>query len=158
MKKIIPAIFALTLILNSCSEDYLETAPTNQIPDKAVFQTVEGAQTVIDGVLRDMRSHHGAGNMHDQFGVKAIDLVVDLMGEDIAVERFHWFGSEYRFENRGATELRSLYAWTLFYRIIYNVNEVINHIDAVSAENENLRKNLNEKCFQSGLALVKKHC
>lgn len=142
MKKIIPSVFILTLVLISCSEDYLETAPTNQIPDQSVFQTIEGAQTVIDGVLRDMRSHHGADNIHDQFGVKAIDLVVDLMGEDIAVERFHWFGSEYRFENTGATDLRSMYAWTLFYRIIYNVNEVIKHIDAVSAENENLRKNL----------------
>jgi starch-binding outer membrane protein, SusD/RagB family len=142
MKKFTQAILILTLLFSSCSEDYLETAPTNQISDKVVFQTVEGAQTVIDGVLRDMRSHHGAANMHDQFGVKAVDLAVDLMGEDIAVERFHWFGADYRFENRTATDTRPIYVWSLFYRIISNVNGVINQIDEAASESENLRKNL----------------
>jgi len=111
MKKFTQAILILTLLFSSCSEDYLETAPTNQISDKVVFQTVEGAQTVIDGVLRDMRSHHGAANMHDQFGVKAVDLAVDLMGEDIAVERFHWFGADYRFENPENDYLVKTWEW-----------------------------------------------
>ena len=147
MKKKFTFILVFTLILSSCSDDYLETAPTNQISDVVVFQTVEGAQTVIDGVLRDMRSHHGPQNQHDQFGVKAIDLCVDLMGEDIAVEKFHWFGSDYRFENRTASDQRSLYAWTLFYRIIYNVNGVINHIDDAASDDENLKMNLKAQAF-----------
>jgi starch-binding outer membrane protein, SusD/RagB family len=142
MRKILSFIFGFTLILFSCSDDYLETVPTNQISDLAVFQTTDGAQTVIDGVLRDMRSQHGHANQHDQFGVKAIDLCVDLMGEDIAVEKFHWFGADYRFENRTANDQRSLYAWTLFYRIIYNVNGVINHIDDATSDSESLKKNL----------------
>ncbi|WP_372950027.1 RagB/SusD family nutrient uptake outer membrane protein [Mariniphaga sp.] len=142
MKKIFSFIFGSAFILFSCSDNYLETAPTNQISDLAVFQTVEGAQTAIDGVLRDMRSQHGAANMHDQFGVKAIDLSVDLMGEDIAVEKFHWFGADYRFENRTANDPRSLYAWSLFYRIVYNVNGIINHIDEAASDSENLKKNL----------------
>jgi len=142
MKKYKQAIFILTLIFSSCSEDYLETVPTNQISDQVVFQTVEGAQTVLDGVLRDMRSQHGEASMHDQFGVKAVDLAVDLMGEDIAVERFHWFGADYRFENRTANDPRPVYVWSLFYRIINNVNGVINHIDDTASESENLKKNL----------------
>lgn len=142
MKKIWLHTLMITLVLFSCSKDYLETSPTNQISDQLVFQTVDGAQTVIDGVLRDMRSQHGGENQHDQFGVKAIDLVVDLMGEDIAVEQFHWFGADYRFENRLATDQRPLYAWSLFYRIIYNVNGVINNIDDASSESESLKKNL----------------
>jgi len=142
MKKNLLQILILTFLLSSCSKDYLETAPTNQVSDQVVFQTVDGAQTVIDGVLRDMRRQHGNANQHDQFGVKAIDLVVDLMGEDIAVEQFHWFGADYRFENRLAIDQRPIYAWSLFYRIIYNVNGVINHIGDAASENENLQKNL----------------
>ncbi len=142
MKKIWLHSLIFTLVLCSCSKDYLETAPTNQISDQLVFQSVDGAQTVIDGILRDMRSQHGGENQHDQFGVKAIDLVVDLMGEDIAVEQFHWFGADYRFENRLAIDQRPLYAWSLFYRIIYNVNGVINHIDDAASESESLQKNL----------------
>jgi hypothetical protein len=142
MKKIFSFIIGFALILFSCSDDYLETAPTNQISDLAVFQTIEGAQTVIDGVLRDMRSQHGTQNQHDQFGIKAIDLCVDLMGEDIVIEKFHWFGADYRFENRTASDPRSLYAWSLFYRIIYNVNGVINNIGNAASDSENLKKNL----------------
>lgn len=142
MKKTLYAFLTLILFLSGCSEDYLETTPTNQLSDQIIFTTADGAQTIIDGVLRDMRSHHGAANMHDQFGVKAVDLAVDLMGEDIVVEKFHWFGADYRFENRRNTDPRTNYVWNLFYRIIYNVNEVINHIDGASSENQNLPKNL----------------
>lgn len=143
MKKTYIFVVVLTLlVVGSCSDNYLETVPTNQIPDLSVFQSVEGAQTVIDGVLRDMRSHHGAANMHDQFGVKAVDLAVDLMGEDIAVEKFHWFGADYRFENRLQSDPRPIYVWSLFYRIINNVNGVINHIDDATSDSENLKKNL----------------
>lgn len=142
MKKLFINIFAILFFTTSCSKDFLDTYPTNQISDEVIFQTVEGAQTVLDGVLRDMRSLHGGGAMHDQFGVKSVDLAADLMGEDIVVEKFHWFGADYRFENHGSKGYRSVYAWTLFYRIIYNMNGIINHIGQASSESEDLRKNL----------------
>lgn len=127
------------LLAVSCSDDYLETSPTNQISDEAVFTTALGAQTVIDGTLRYMREFI---DNHDQFGVKAIDLAQDLMGEDIAPTRHHWFGFDYRIDNRNATYRRPTYAWRLYYRIIYNMNGVINNIDEASAENEDLKENL----------------
>ncbi len=130
------------MLIVSCSDDYLETNPTNQISDQVIFQTVDGATTVLDGVLRDMRSKHGAENMHDQFGIKTVDLSCDLMGEDIVVEIFHWFGADYRFENHGSKDYRSAYTWNLFYRIINNVNNIINHVDQAATNNENLRTDL----------------
>ena len=139
MKNYFIHILTLCFIAASCSENYLETNPTNQISDQIVFETVVGAQTVLDGVLRDIRSSHG---MDDRFGVKTIDLASDLMGEDIVVEKFHWFGADYRFENHGAKGYRSAYAWALFYRVINNVNGIINNIDNAASESENLRENL----------------
>ena len=133
MKRLIYIITALALFATSCQEEYLETGPTNQISDQIIFETAEGAQTVLDGVSRDMREYHAS---HDQFGVKAIDLAVDLMGEDIAPQRHHWFGWDYRLDNRNATYRRPEYAWTMFYRIIYNVNGVINNIDEASADSK----------------------
>ena len=142
MRNSVIYILLISLVVVSCSDDYLETSPTNRISDQSVFKTTDGAQTVIDGVLRDMRSKHGAANMHDQFGVKAVDLAVDLMGADIAIEQFHWFGANYRFENRRSTDVHSVYVWSLFYRLIYNVNVVINNIDDATSNNENHKKNL----------------
>ncbi len=140
MKNVVIHLVALALVVVSCSEDYLETNPTNQVSDQVVFKTVEGAQTVLDGVLRDMRFQHS--NMHDQFGVKSIDLASDLMGEDMVVEKFHWFGADYRFENHGAKGYRSVYTWTLLYRMTYNLNGIINHIDDLQADNEDQKKQL----------------
>lgn len=132
-------IAIVSLLFTACSEDYLETTPTNQISDQDVFKTADGAQTVLDGVKRDMRSKH---DYDDQFGIKTIDLSQDLMGEDIAVERFHWFSYDYIMVNRGATYPRPIYAWSLLYRIIYNVNGVINNIDEASSDSEELKQNL----------------
>ncbi|NQU87965.1 MAG: RagB/SusD family nutrient uptake outer membrane protein [Mariniphaga sp.] len=140
MKKIYYFILILFVVAaTSCKEDFLETSPTNQISDQAIFNTAEGAQTVLDGVKRDMREYHSS---HDQFGVKAIDLAMDLMSEDIAVERFHWFGYDYRFDNRNATYRRPTYVWTLYYRVIYNVNGVINSIDDATADSDAFKDNL----------------
>ncbi|MFW6289518.1 MAG: RagB/SusD family nutrient uptake outer membrane protein [Mariniphaga sp.] len=140
MNKNVLYLVALTFLIVSCSDDYLETNPTNQVSDQVVFNTVDGAQTVLDGVLRDMRFQHSG--MHDQFGVKSVDLASDLMGEDMVVEKFHWFGADYRFENHGAKGFRSVYTWTLFYRMIYNLNEIINQVDDAKAGNEAQKKQL----------------
>ncbi|WP_340112313.1 RagB/SusD family nutrient uptake outer membrane protein [Maribellus mangrovi] len=138
-RKIIYILAIVSVMFSACSEDYLETGPTNEISDQAVFETAEGAQTVLDGVKRDLREFH---SNHDQFGVKAIDLAQDLMGEDIAVERFHWFGYDYNIDNRNATYRRPTYTWTLYYRAIYNVNGVINNIDEAASDSEEFKQNL----------------
>jgi starch-binding outer membrane protein, SusD/RagB family len=137
MKRIVYAFF-IVLLAVSCSEDYLETKPSNQILDEVVFQSLEGVQTVVDGILRDMRYQHST--YQDQFGVKSIDLVSDLMGEDIVIERFWWFGADYQFVYQGAKDIRTGYIWTIFYRFIFNSNEIINRVDEVSAENLALGK------------------
>ena len=140
MRYIIIYLFPLVLFLYSCSKEYLEVQPSNQVSSQSLFETVNGAQSVVDGVLRDMRSQHS--NNHDQFGVKAVDLAIDLMGEDMAVEKFHWFGADYRYENHDAKGYRSDYAWTLYYRMIYNLNEVINLTDFSIAQSDEDRRHV----------------
>lgn len=139
MKRIYYLLAVIAILFSACSEDFLETGPTNQISDQDVFKTAEGAQTVLDGVSRDMREYR---SNHDQFGIKALDLAQDLMGEDIAPQRHHWFGFDYRLDNRNATYRRPNYAWSLLYRSIYNVNGVINNIDDAAADSENYKNNL----------------
>jgi len=121
---IIAALLMGTLV--ACNDDFLETSPSASISDDKVFQNIEGAKAVIDGVTRDWREYH---SYHDQFGVKAIDLVSDLMGEDIVVGRLHWFRYDYTIDNREATYRRPNYVWSMFYRGIRNLNEVIMHVD-----------------------------
>jgi starch-binding outer membrane protein, SusD/RagB family len=126
MKRLSILLILIVGLFSACSEDFLETAPTNQISDADVFLSVQGCQTVLDGVLRDMRAFR---SNHDQFGVKALDLAQDLMGGDMVQARHHWFGFDYRLDNNQATYRRPSWTWSQFYRIINNVNNIIVNID-----------------------------
>ncbi len=137
-------MISITILAVSCSDDYLETLPANQAPEQVIFQTLQGTQTVLDGVLRDMRTRHG---FDDRFGVKSVDLVVDLMGEDMVVEKISHFGVDYSYENHGAKGIRPGYVWTFYYRVIFNLNSIINNIDHVPSDNEALRQNIKAQAY-----------
>lgn len=126
MKRYFYVIILLGFLASSCEKEFLETTPTNQISDQVIFQTVEGAQTVLDGISHKMRA---AGTYHDQFGVKTLDLAMDLMSEDMSISASHWFGLDHQFSNRIASYPRTDYIWKLFYSIIYNANTIIHNID-----------------------------
>lgn len=138
------AFLVLFFITWSCQKDFLETTPTNQISDQLVFTTVEGAQTVLDGISRRMRA---AGQYHDQFGVKTIDLAMDLMSEDISLSASHWFGLDYRFNNHLATYTRTSYNWSLLYGIINNTNSIIEHVDKSQSNSKTINNNLKAQAY-----------
>ena len=140
MKKLFVLILALGLLNSGCEKEFLETNPTNQISDQIIFNTAEGAQTVLDGISRWMRTY--ADGRHDTFGVKSLDLASDLMSEDMAPSAHHHFGFDYRLDNRSATYARPRNTWYLFYRIIYNANGIINAIDEAESSSEAYKNNL----------------
>ena len=108
-----------------------------------------GCQTVLDGVLRDMRSYPGIpdGVLHDQFGVKAHDLVMDLMGEDMVQSIHHWFGFDYKLDNNQATYRRPENVWATYYRIINNVNNIIVNIEDAEALDPAQRSNVHAQAL-----------
>ena len=140
MKKFSLIFLVIVGLATSCSKDFLETTPTNQIADADVFTTVQGCQTVLDGVLRNMRAY--SDGRHDQFGVKALDLTYDLMGADMVQARHHWFGWDYRLDNNQATYARPSFVWRQFYRIINNVNNIIINVDNATTNNPAQRENV----------------
>jgi hypothetical protein len=128
MKKINILLALLVGLTVSCSKDYLETSPTNQVSDVDVFKTAAGAQTVLDGVSRKLREYNTSP---DDFGHKALDLAWDLMGEDVICTRFHWFIWDYQLDNRMASYRRSITTWELYYIVINNVNNILINADNI---------------------------
>lgn len=129
MKKIAIILIVIVGSLASCSKDYLETSPTNQVSDADVFKTAAGAQTVLDGVSRRLRTFTEA---HDVFGQKALDLSWDLMGEDIVCRRNHWFIYDYQVDNSQAAYRRTRTTWELYYVVINNVNNILANAENIS--------------------------
>lgn len=118
------------LSLSSCEKEYLETAPTDQVDNSAVFTTTQNANTALNGIYRYMFERYSNQN---QPGVGGILLDMDFMGEDLHISANNWFSSEASWNNHRADNgALPSYSYRLFYRIIGNANYIIDNIDAAS--------------------------
>src|SRR5690606_34456547 len=87
-------IFALA----GCKKDYLETVPSNGVTEDAIFGKYSSVSAALEGIYKQQfASGIGGGTRHDNFGQKAYDLALDLMGNDMVVhtQGYGWFNSSY---------------------------------------------------------------
>jgi hypothetical protein len=145
-------IFIGSILLTSCEEDYLETSPTDLYTANIVFQTTEGAETVLNGIYRWLYSWNTEGTYgyHIDFGQKATDLALDMMYEDIVMHAFHWFGYFHSYSQYALTQdySRPRMFWNFYYDIINNANIILQNIDATSGN-----KGLKDRLKGEALAL-----
>jgi len=132
MKKNLFIIIIAALVLGSCSKDFLETKPTNAVPDDEVFNTVDNVETVINGTW---------AYMFEEFftyavpGYKSIHLTSDAMGSDVAVTTVYGLRDSYAFtEMTDNTKNRVNAFWTILYKVIDNCNNIIARIDNATGD------------------------
>ncbi|CAL1518042.1 RagB/SusD family nutrient uptake outer membrane protein [Chitinophaga sp. MM2321] len=125
------AIFT-TAILAACNKDFLNTQPTNAVPEDQVFNTVDNAETVLNGTW---------SYMFEEFftyavpGYKSIHLTSDAMGSDVAVTTSYGLRDAYTFtEMSDNTKNRVTAFWTILYKVIDNCNTLIARIDDVPGD------------------------
>lgn len=80
----------------------------------------------LDGAILAYLRDGGAGT--DQFGIKAVDLGMDLRSNDMDMSRNTWFGSYNNYDNVILTSGQNDFIWTFFYRVINNANGIINTV------------------------------
>ena len=131
------AIFKYTLIfllgcvlLTACSEDLLETSPSTAVATNEMTESSSKAIAAIDGMYRFLyRTGYTSGWEHEEFGLSALNLAADLMGEDhlMAAAGSGWFWYDYLYgvkadytNNAG----RPYGVWNFFYTLISNANYV----------------------------------
>lgn len=124
-------ILMSALLLFSCSEEYLDTTPTDAVSKDVIFSTTQGATVALNGIYRWFYWYHGTG--HDDYGYKALDVKNDLMGNDMKLysSGYGWFVRDYNYVERGnpADETTTWIAWKLNYEVIYNANVVLEKVD-----------------------------
>jgi len=143
MKRLIYLIIAIFTII-SCSEDTLETNPTNKASGPVVFETVENAYTALNGMYRafyvygeEWVDYYEAENS----GVAALQLAADLMGDDMVKNEpgSAWFWYDYRYWVRSeinSTGDRPYAWWNMHYKFGNNANYLIANIDNVSGNEQ----------------------
>ena len=125
----------LSVLSFSCSEDYLQTNPTDAVAKDVIFQTTQGADVALNGIYRRMYSFGVTGDGHDDYGYKSLALKVDLMGHDMKVfsRGYGWYISDYNYTERGnvnETTTTDL-SYDLNYDVIYNANVILEEADGL---------------------------
>ncbi|MBE0679529.1 MAG: RagB/SusD family nutrient uptake outer membrane protein [Bacteroidales bacterium] len=123
-------IAALSLLMFSCSEDYLDTVPTDQVSATSAFTTTGNAMQALNGIHRMMYRQHNS--RQDQSGEGSMNIYRDMMGDDLVMTATGngWYNNIYKWlDHRSETAASNYAPWYLYYRINANANMIINNID-----------------------------
>ncbi|WP_165021715.1 MULTISPECIES: RagB/SusD family nutrient uptake outer membrane protein [unclassified Dysgonomonas] len=134
MKKIIYSFWALLLgvTLYSCDMDI---DPTNSVNSELVFENADNADKVLNGTWSYLFDTYFT---YQNPGWTSVLLASDAMGSDIAIQpgKYGYIG-HYEFSTMSSTSTTSVTAaWTLAYKTIDNMNNIIARIDGVEGKPE----------------------
>lgn len=154
MKKnslIIYALLAGSVLLGSCGKKFLETNPTDAVPEEDVFKTADNVETVITGTWSYMmETYYTFANP----GYGAILRTSDAMGTDVNVnpQRYGYYNAYNYSEMVDNTRTRVTGFWTLLYKVIDNCNGVIAKVDQATGS-ETKKKYLKGQAYA-----LRAHC
>ena len=130
MKKIKILVGALligsTMMMSSCSDDFLDTKPSSSVDESLVLSTADGLLAAVNGMHRNMYVRQNSSQ--GQNGYTSQMIISDVMAEDVVFPTAgnNWFVSQLRWldaanENSGSVA----YAWDFWYSMIKNSNKII---------------------------------
>lgn len=129
--KLLPALALAGLA--GCSSDYLDDVERPLITQEQKDQMAADPEAKPRLIRAELESVYklfitqdlNGNTAHDYFGLKAIHLATDLMGNDMVQTKHHHFGFDYRLDNREAPYRRTRLLWAFFYKIIASSNDFI---------------------------------
>jgi hypothetical protein len=111
----------LTLVLASCSNDFLELEPTDSISDKEVFNSYVTAKAALIGAY-DQLSGVTFGGLYNP-------IMADIIGEDVminSVDNWNWFTPVYQM-NVLPNYVYIDSPWWSGFKLIHDTNNIINN-------------------------------
>ena len=118
--------------LSSCSNDMLETQPTDQFDGASFLKDASTALVPLNGIYRSMydAGWSTTGNTHQCFGISAYNLMAEVMGDDFVMgasgSGWFWFDACYNVKTRFTSSAwRSYDLWNAYYTWICNANYII---------------------------------
>lgn len=160
MKKYILITAIGALILSSCNADldtenkeYVSRDQINALADSSPESLLIVTEGINDGTNAFLRSFstYGAG-AHSDFGLKAMNLGLDLMSNDIVMTASHWFSEYHNYTGREQQNSRgTATVWNFYYTVIRDTNILIDLVPA-DTNDEDLRASLGKALALRGLA------
>lgn len=134
MKKFLKYIFVglIGLSLASCSDDNMETTPTDSMSGSTLLGDATNALIPLNGIYRSMYTAgwSTSDNFHQCFGISAYNIMADVMGDDMIMgssgSGWFWFDAVYNVKSRYTSSAwRSYDLWNAYYTWISNANYII---------------------------------
>lgn len=125
---------ALTIIVSSCTKDYLDTFPTDSIGSAKAMENTTNAMASLNGIHRSMYFQWAN---QGEAGEGSMNINRDMLGEDLVMTSSGngWYNTTYQWiAHRGETNATAYFPWRMYYRIIANANIIINNIDKASGD------------------------
>lgn len=127
------ALFLILSILVSCSElerDFEDERYLTSSHAAAINKAggTVGLQALDGAILSYFRDGENGSGSTDEFGLKAVDIGMDLRSNDMDMSRLTWFGFYNNYDNIVLTSNDGDFLWEFFYKVINNANGIINTI------------------------------
>ncbi|MFK8302382.1 RagB/SusD family nutrient uptake outer membrane protein [Capnocytophaga stomatis] len=125
------AIAYLAVVMASgCSEDFLETAPSNAISEKIAENTTQGLNAILEGIHNMMYMYNFGQRF--AYGQAAMNAQLDIMGDDMINTLSGYHMQQYRFT--GSRDISSdnginYKAWDYYYTVILHTNKILGNVD-----------------------------
>jgi len=131
---------AFAAMMQSCTDNYLDTTPTSSASTSTVFSTVELAEGAINGINKLMVKQFGDDYGQGFNGEGTIKLYYgEYPGNNFSKPYMTGWSVIFNQEYHEQTSSRyNNYPWHYYYRLISNANMIIENIDA--AEGTETRK------------------
>lgn len=137
LSKFFVFIFSITLFV-SCTDldqDFADERYHTESHKSAISDAggTQGLKALDGGILSYLRDGEVAD---DEFGLKAVDLGMDLRSNDMDMSRNTWFGDYNNYENISLTYNDNAFIWRFFYKVINNANLIINAVSDEAPEEQ----------------------
>jgi len=137
MKTILKTLGIVILLISftACSDDYLDTLPTNAVGADDAIRTTKNAWASLNGIHRMLYSQHRS--TQGEGGLGGIFIMSEHLGEDLVypntLNNGSWYGGLHKWvDHINDNASNTSYPYYFFYRIINDANLIISKIDAAS--------------------------
>ncbi|GHT53738.1 membrane protein [Bacteroidia bacterium] len=129
------ALVSFTL-LTACSDDYLDTKPTNAVSEVTIGESLDNIYMAINGIHRKMvsqdRENQGMGSE------PGFRIGFEAMGDDLTWDTQTWHQGflNWSFVNNPSSSY-NFNLWRTYYEFIMNANKILELLDKNFAESSN---------------------
>ena len=120
-------ILAITMGLSSCSEDFLQTVPTDSVSTEIALGSADNMMLAINGMHRALYAQNG--QISNYAGQQYMIPMAEFGADDALHSKLGngWFRANIQWiMHTNATRGDLSYTWFLYYNVIGSANNIIN--------------------------------